>query len=110
MSSYTVENIIDSFPNSSIPIIEGEPACETLKRNEKLLIENASSIQSTLGGGNHGYLGLILKPAKYQTVTGQQFNPHPNPGALPVIPAGATQHQILSANAQHKESLRIWRE
>ena len=107
MSSYTVEGITESFPNPSIPIIEGEPTYETIKKNEKLLIENASSIQTTLGGGQHGYLGLILKPAKYLTVTGQAFNPHPNPGALPVIPPGATQHQILSANTQHKESLRL---
>ena len=110
MSSYTVENIIESFPNSSIPIIEGEPTYDKIKQIKKLLIENASSIQTTLGGGNYGYLGLILKLAKYQTVTGHQFQPHPNPGALPVIPHGTTQHQILSANAQHKESLRLWRE
>ena len=98
MSSYTVENIIESFPNSSIPIIEGEPTYDKIKQIEKLLIENASSIQTTLGGGNYGYLSLILKPAKYQTVTGHQFQLHPNPGALPVIPHGITQHQILSAN------------
>ena len=110
MSFYAVENIIDSFPNSSIPIIEGEPTYATLKHNEKLLIENASSIQSTLGGGNHGYLGLILKPAKYQTVTGHEFHPHPNPGALPTLPTNATQYQIIAANAQHKEALRLWRE
>ena len=92
MSSYTVENIIESFPNSSIPIIEGKPTYDKIKQIEKLLIENTSSIQTTLGGGNYGYLGLILKPAKYQTVTGHQFQPHPNPGALPVIPHGTTQH------------------
>ena len=110
MSSYAIDSITDSFPNSSIPIIEGEPTHETLKSNEKLLIENASSAQSTLGGGNHGYLGLVLKPTKYHTVTGHDFVPHANPGALPVVPAGATQHQILNANSQHKDRLRLWRE
>ena len=40
MSSYTVENIIESFPNSSIPIIEGEPMYDKIKQIKKLLIEN----------------------------------------------------------------------
>lgn len=63
-----------------------------------------------MGAGNHGYLGLILQLAKYQTAIGNQFQPHPNPGALPDIPQGATQHQMLSANVQHKERLRLWTE
>ena len=62
MSTATIENIIDSFPNPTIPIIEGEPTYETIKRAEKLLVENAASTHSTLGGGNHRFLGLILTP------------------------------------------------
>ena len=70
MSIATIDSIADSFPNSYIPTIEGEPTYETIKRAEKLLIENASSMQSTLGEGNHGFLGLILTPEKYFIVTG----------------------------------------
>ena len=62
MSTANIDNITNSFPNSMIPMIEGEPRYETLKRAEKLLIENESSMHSTLGGGNHGFLGLILTP------------------------------------------------
>ena len=86
MSTATIENIIDSFPNPTIPIIEGEPNYETIKRAEKLLIENSASVHSTLGGGNHGFLGLILTPEKHHIVTGYNFEPHVNPGALPTIP------------------------
>ena len=110
MSTATIENIIDSFLNPTISIIEGEPTYETIKRAEKLLIENAASVHSTLGGGNHGFLGLILTPVKYHIVTGYTFEPHVNPGALPTIPQNATQHQIINANSVHKENLRLWRE
>ena len=110
ISTATIDNITNSFLNSTIPIIEGEPRHETIKRSEKLLIENASSTHSTLGGENHGFLGLILTPEKYFIVTGYTFEPHVNPGALPVIPPNATQHQILNTNTIHKEILRLWRE
>ena len=110
MSTATIDNITDSFPNSTIPIIEGEPRYETIKRAEKLLIENASSMHSTLGGGNHGFLGLILTPEKCFIVAGYTFEPYVNPGALPVIPPNATQHQILNTNAIHKENSRLKRE
>ena len=103
MSTPTIETIIDSFPNQTIPAIEGEPKYETIKNVEKLLIENAASVHSTLGGGNHGFLGVILTPEKYQLVTGHTFEAHTNPRALPTLPPNATQHQILNANSVHKE-------
>ena len=59
MSSWTIDSIIESFLNSSIPKIQGDPTFETIKNTEKLLVENVSIIQSTLGGGEHGYLGLF---------------------------------------------------
>ena len=34
---------------------------------------NMSTIQSELGRGQHGILGLEMKPVTYQTVTGQEF-------------------------------------
>ena len=81
--------------------------CETLKRAESFLIENVASTHSILGGGNHGFLGLILTPEKYFIVTGYTFEPRVNPGALPTMPPIATQYQILNINVIHKENLRL---
>ena len=92
MSSPSVEDITVSFPHPNAPKIEGEPTYKTIKETEKLLIINASSFESELGRGTHGYLGLVIKPARYQTITGNTFIPHNNPGALPMFPAGATEH------------------
>ena len=63
MKSFTIDSITESFPNSSLPKFEEEPIYNK-KKIECLLIENALSIQSTLGGGNHRYLRLNLSSAK----------------------------------------------
>ena len=110
MLAASIENIIDSFPNTTFPIIGEESMYETVKRAEKLLIENSALVHSALGGGNHGFLGLILKPEKYYMVTSYNFKPHVNPGALPTLLQNATQHQVLNTNSAPKENLHFWRE
>ena len=94
MSTTTIDSITDYFLNSSIHMIEGETTYETIKQAEKNLIENKSSTQSTLGAGNHGFLGLTLTPEKYFTVTSYTFQPHVNPSTLLIKTSNATQHQI----------------
>lgn len=66
------------------------------------------SIPSELGGGAHGHLGLVLKPDKYQEVTGHDFQTHLNPGALPAFPENLAQPQIAQINAAYKDKLRLW--
>ena len=93
-TTYTVDAITESFPNPSTPKIEGQPTFKTIKEVEKLLDTNAASVQSELGGGTHGYLGLLLRSDKFNAVTGHNFNAHVNPGVLPTFPPNATQYQI----------------
>ena len=95
MSAYSVENITESFTTPNITKVSGEPTYKTIKDVEKKIITNAASIPSELGGGGHGFLGLVLNPHKYITVTGHVFQPFQNPGALPNFPPNATQHQII---------------
>ena len=110
MTYTSVDSVIESFPHSTFPKIEGEPDFASIKNIEKLIITNASSCESELGGGQHGMLGLVISPTRYHTITGHQFIPHNNPGALPTFPANPTQPQIAQINATHKEELRLWRE
>ena len=55
--------------------IQGAPTNKTLERLKQELRANASSVESDLGGGDHGYLGLVLTDAKYATVTATPFVP-----------------------------------
>ena len=72
-------------------------------------MHNAASIPTELGGGNHGFLGLVVTPQKYTTLTGHIFTPHMNPGTFPTFPQNPTQPIIAQILAIHKEALRVWR-
>ena len=51
----------------------------------KLAAANASSVETTRGGGQHGYLAIVLKPATCTTLTGATFVPPTNPGPVPIV-------------------------
>ena len=76
MTTQTVDSMIASFPNTKISSSDEEPTCNLSKIGEKEMIENITSIRSELGGGQHGYLGLMLSTAKHNEITGFYFTPH----------------------------------
>jgi hypothetical protein len=72
-SNITVENIISIFPKSPTKI-DGQPTYQTLKDLKDTLIENAASIDSARGSGNHGLLGLVVTLQKRKLVLEQRFS------------------------------------
>ena len=69
MMSTSSVNYKDSyFEHPVLNKIRGEPTYETLHNKKNELKSNASSIPTTLGGGNNGYLGMILTPAEYHRI------------------------------------------
>ena len=105
----SVEDIINAFP-TPITKITGEPNYESLKHLKDQLKANATSIPTTLGGGNHSYLGLILSPAAYTTITATQFIEPIYPGQHPNVPAGTSAANTTTLVRRHTEDLRQWRE
>ena len=85
------------FEHLVLTEIRGEPTYETLHHIKNELKANASSVPTTLGGGNHGYLGMILSPAEYLRIAPTDpFTRPPNPGVLVPNTAGtATQFASL---------------
>ena len=96
---YIVDSITESFPNLWIPKIEEEFIYQLIKNTEKLIVKNAASIPSKLGGGKHTYLDLALLNEKYNTITRHNFVVHTNIGELLALPvANATQYTITQIN------------
>ena len=63
MTSTSSVNYKDSyFEHPVLTAIYGEPTYETLHHLKNEHKANASSLPTTLGGGNHGYLIMILTP------------------------------------------------
>ena len=105
----SVEDFTNAFPIHLSPIV-GEPTYQTLKELKDQLKANAASIPTTLGGGHHGYLGLILSPAAYATISPTAFTEPAYLGQHPTIPAGTNATTTSAIIRRHTEDTRQWRE
>ena len=99
----TPEQFQASFPNPAIPKIEGKPDYESLDALRSLLVENAASVSTTLGGGLFGHSGMVLSPAAYELVAPDTpYVPPPNPGPEFVAPdENLTGPVIAGLERQH---------
>jgi hypothetical protein len=80
-----IDAIINRFPKKSTKII-GTPTFQTLIKLKLDLQENASMVQSNLGGAQNGYLGLILSTPAYHALVGNNDNGDPQPFSAPTFP------------------------
>ena len=107
-------DVLESFPE--IPTkISGQPTYQTLRTLRDVLKTNAASVDTVLGGGTYGHLGLILPPSVYDQIVPPL---HPgthawvdpvNPGINPAIPANATPDVAADYRANHQELRRVWK-
>ena len=84
----TIDDIAGKFPIKTIPSIDGEPTYATIHTLLQLLYTNAASVPSSLGGVNHGHLGLIMNPTRYATLSDTSYVVPPDPGLTPAYPNG----------------------
>eukprot|EP00957_Ditylum_brightwellii_P086587 6587883-Ditylum_brightwellii.AAC.1 len=69
-------------------------------------MENTASIETLYGGGNHGHLGLIINPARYQQEAGQNFIIPPRTPALPMLPCQfMSQVEMDNIQQDHKAAI-----
>ena len=94
--------------------IHGTPTNTTLKRLKTELGANASSVESDLGGGDHGYLGLVLTDEEYARISLNLFVPPYFPGELNIDPDAnhivalisdnhIMKHVVVTMSAKHVE-------
>ena len=98
----------DYFENVDLTPIVGEPDFVSLNRLKNELKSNAQNVPCTLGGGNHGFLGLVLTPAEYNLIApGTPFVMQPHPGPL-LIPAGTTNVQARVIENNHTADMKLY--
>jgi hypothetical protein len=68
MKYTTVAAIIASFPLPILPTDQGEPDYQTIHAIQKLLQANVRAIDTHLGRGSFGHLGLIVSDASYAMI------------------------------------------
>ena len=95
MTIGTIDYASSYFKYKTPTPICGEPTHKSLKRLKLELQSNASSVETDLGGGNHGYLGLVLTDEEYATIPNTQPFVAPNYPPTLVIPPLSTQIQAI---------------
>jgi hypothetical protein len=110
MKTPSVEDIIASFPHPILPTVQGEPDYHTIHAICKLLQANARSIDSHLGGGALGHLGLIVSVAAYAIVapTHTWINPEA-PARAPTEIDGGTAAQLSAERHRWEEAVTTFR-
>jgi len=77
-------DIRDEIKKETVTKIHGQPTSHDLTNLEKEIISILANIPTTLGGGNHSHVGVIMDPTDYSTMTGGIDFVNPvNPGIYP---------------------------
>ena len=97
----------DYFQFETLTAIRGEPDFESILKLNNEIKANAQSVPTTLGGGNHGLLGLVITPEEYALVSNVPFTREPHPGPL-TFPPGTTALQSKVHEDAHKKRFHLY--
>ena len=99
------------FRHGNLTKIEGNPTYENIQQLYKEVKANAASVPSTLGGGNHGHLGLVQDNTTYARISPNAAYIRPTlPAALPPPVAGMTQHQLAERQRLYDRDVATFHE
>ena len=68
LTSYSIKNIYSHFEYKELTKITGEPTLDSILLLNRQIKRNAQSVPTTLGGGQLGYLALVITEAKYDAI------------------------------------------
>lgn len=105
MRSYTPIDYANAYFHTPIlPRTVGQPTFDKLRAFKKALNTNTESVQSDIGGGTFGHLGLVLDDTKYYDLTGHHYIRPLHPEALVVV-AGTAHHEAVRLREEHAENI-----
>ena len=102
-STISITDILSGFPHKELTKLSSEatPSAFDVRKLKKQCIQNAITVPSSLGGGNHGHVGILLTQAEYLAMTGQATAY--NAPVEPAIPAYAgTAAVVQGARDQYE--------
>jgi hypothetical protein len=108
MNYATVEDVIASFPHPVLPTVKGEPDYQTIHAIRKSLQPNSRAIDTHLGGGTLGHLGLIVSDASYAMIA-PATDAGPTIWIIPQAPGRAPANTDGTA-AQISAARHVWEE
>ena len=103
---------MDHFPHPELTKVPNNPSFQHIDLLQREAYANVSSVNTSLGGGHHGYLGLLMPDAEYQAIShgGTAFQAPDFPGPQDAHAEDTTAHAIVEANQQYGKDLKTFRE
>jgi hypothetical protein len=108
MKYSTVEDVMASFHHPVLPTVQGEPDYQTIHATRKFLQANSREINTHLGGGTLGHLGLVILDASY-AMNAPTTDAVPTLWTTPQAPGRAPANKDGAA-AQISATHHIWEE
>jgi hypothetical protein len=108
MKYSTVEDVMANFPHPVLPTVQGEPDYQTIHATRKFLQANSRAIDTHLGGGTLGHLGLIISDASYAQIS-TKTSDEPTLWVTPPAP-GRAPANVDGTAAQIKAARHLWEE
>jgi hypothetical protein len=113
MKNATVENILSSFLHPVLTTVQGDPDYQTIHAIRKSLQANSQAIDTHLGGGTLGHLGLVISDDSYAMIA-PNIESCPTLWTKPDAPGRAsantdgTAAQISAASHNWEEYVRTY--
>jgi hypothetical protein len=113
MKYSNVDAVMANFLHPILPIVQGEPDYQTIHATIKFLQANSRVIDTHLGGGTLGHLGLIISDTVYAMIA-LTNNEEPTLWVTPNAPGRApsatdgTAAQISAARHQWEEDVQTY--
>ena len=108
--TYKPDDIHSKSPFKKITKCEGVIDYKIIRRIHRKIQANASTIQSELGGGQHGLLGLAMQPSTYRTVIGKYFQRLVRPLQVDPVPTNSDAAEIPRYIQLHAAQVDQWRQ
>jgi hypothetical protein len=114
MKYSTVEDVMEIFPHPVLTTVQGEPDYQTIHATRRSLQANSRAIDTHLGGGTLGHLGLIISDASYAMIAPETaYEPTlwitpEAPGRAPAATDG-TSAQNSAARHNWEENVQTYR-
>ena len=104
----SIDDIVAKFPMKILPLIPGEPDYDCISQLNQIMYGNATTLPTTLGGGSHCHVGLIMKAALYVTLSATAYVTPIEPPLTPDVPSTATSASRQQLCNQYAEEHQIF--
>ena len=107
MPTHTPDFRKTHFPHPDLDKVHGQPTIDQIVKIYKQLQQNAASITTNLGGGQHGFLPLVITAQQWNAIPNiQPFVRPTNPGSF-IPPTGrVTNADVALARARWETRLQ----